>query len=172
VGASRQEAAVFRRLYAEHGGALLRLATSLADGDRGHAEDLVQDTMLRAWTHRHSSDIQHRSPRPWLTTIARRLAIDARRARRARPRETELNEQILLADGQQADASIDEVGVRAAVASLPASQRQVLAEIYFRDRSVTETARLLQIPPGTVRSRTFYGLRALRHALTAHDAVA
>jgi RNA polymerase sigma-70 factor (ECF subfamily) len=172
AGASRPDAAAFRRLYTEHRAALLRLATTLADGDHGHAEDLVQETMLRAWTHRHHCDIQHRPPRPWLTTIARRLAIDAHRARRARPRETELNDHMALASCQRADASIDELGVRAAIATLPASQRQVLAEIYYRDRSVTETARLLHIPPGTVRSRTFYGLRALRHALAVRDALA
>ena len=77
-----------------------------------------------------------------------------------------------LAGGQRADVSIDEVGVRAAIAALPGPQRQVLAEVYYRDRSVAETARMLQIPPGTVRSRIFYGLRALRRALAAHDAVA
>jgi RNA polymerase sigma-70 factor (ECF subfamily) len=58
------------------------------------------------------------------------------------------------------------------MAALPAPQRQVLAEVYYRDRSVAETARILQIPPGTVRSRTFYGLRALRRSLAAQDAVA
>ncbi len=167
--AALQDAAAFRRLYAEHGPALLRLATTLSAGDHGHAEDLVQETMLRAWTHRHNSDIQHRPPRPWLMTIARRLAIDAHRARRARPREIELDGRLALADGQWADASIDECGVRAAIAALPASQLQVLAEIYYRDRSVTETAHLLRIPAGTVRSRTFYALRSLRRTLAVPD---
>ncbi len=60
--------AAFRSLYAEHGPALLRLSTALTGGDRGRAEDLVQETMLRAWTHRNNVDIQHRSPRSWLTT--------------------------------------------------------------------------------------------------------
>ena len=55
-------------------------------------EDLVQETMLRAWTYRANLDIQHRSPRPWLITVARHLAVDARRARRARPPEAELND--------------------------------------------------------------------------------
>ena len=55
--------AAFRSLYAEHGSALLRLATALTGGDHGRAEDLVQETMLRAWTHRNNVDIQHRSPR-------------------------------------------------------------------------------------------------------------
>jgi RNA polymerase sigma-70 factor (ECF subfamily) len=162
----------FRSLYTEHGPALLRLATVLTGDDRGRAEDLVQETMLRAWTHRANLDIQHRSPRPWLITAARHLAVDAHRARRARPPETELDDDLALADSQRADASIDESCVRAAIAALPGSQRQVLAEIYYRDRSVAETARILRIPPGTVRSRTFYGLRALRRALGAHDAVA
>ena len=163
--------ALFRDLYAEYGPALLRLTTALT-GDRGRAEDLVQETMLRAWTHRHHSDFQYRSPRAWLMTTARRLAIDAHRARRARPQEIELTEDFELAGGQRADASVDEVGVRAALVALPRSQYQVLTEIYYRDQSVAETARLLHIPPGTVRSRTFYGVRALRRALAADAAAA
>ena len=63
-----------------------------------------------------------------------------------------------------------QASVRAAIATLPGPQRQVLTEVYYRDRSVAETAHILQIPPGTVKSRTFYALRALRHALAAHDA--
>jgi RNA polymerase sigma-70 factor (ECF subfamily) len=150
---------------------LLRLTTALTGGDRGRAEDLVQETLLRSWTHRNNLGLQHRSPRAWLMTIARRLAIDAHRARRARPQETGLNEEVALTGGLGADATIDDAGVRAAIAPLPGPQRQVLAEIYYRDRSVGETARILQIPPGTVRSRIFYGWRALRRTL-ARDAVA
>jgi RNA polymerase sigma-70 factor (ECF subfamily) len=164
--------AAFRSLYAEHGPALLRLATTLTGGDRGRAEDLVQETMLRAWTHRSNLDMQHRPPRAWLITVARHLAVDAHRARCARPQEVQLEEHLAPAGTQRADGCIDEVGVRAAIATLPGPRRQVLAEVYYRDRSVAATARILQIPPGTVRSRTFYGLRAVRRALAAHDAVA
>jgi hypothetical protein len=110
----------FRCLYAEHGLALLRLATTLTGGDRGRVEDLVQETMLRAWTHRNFLDMQHRPPRAWLITVARRLAVDAHRARRARPQEVQLEEHLATASGQWADGCIDEVGVRAAIATLPA----------------------------------------------------
>src|SRR5579863_977451 len=103
----------FGGLYAEHGPALLRLATALTGGDRGRAEDLVQETMLRAWTHRADLDIQHRPPRAWLITVVQRLAVDAHRARRARPAEVELDGHLALAGDQQADVGIDEVGVRA-----------------------------------------------------------
>jgi RNA polymerase sigma-70 factor (ECF subfamily) len=164
--------AAFRSLYAEHGPALLRLSTVLTEGDRHRAEDMVQETMLRAWTHRANLDIQHHSPRAWLITVARHLAVDAHRARQTRPPEAELDDHLALAGGQQPDATIDEVCVRAAISALPGLQRQVLTEIYYYDRSVAETARILRIPPGTVKSRTFYALRALRRALAAHDALA
>jgi RNA polymerase sigma-70 factor (ECF subfamily) len=163
--------AVFRSLYAAHGPALLRLATVLTRGDRRRAEDLVQETMLRAWTHRGNLDIQQYSIRAWLVTVVRRLAVDAYRARRARPLETRLDDELAVAAGQRADAGIDAVSLRAAVAALPSPQRRVLTEIYYRDRSAAETARILRIPLGTVRSRTFYGLRALRRVLAAHDAL-
>jgi RNA polymerase sigma-70 factor (ECF subfamily) len=103
-----------------------------------------------------------------------RPAAGHRRApgRHARPLETEFDEEAELAGGQPADASVDEVGVRAALVALPRFQRQVLAGIYYRDQSVAEIARLLQIPPGTVKSRTFYGVRALRCALAADDTAA
>jgi RNA polymerase sigma factor (sigma-70 family) len=84
--ASGDNEAAFRSLYAEYAPALLRLTTALTSGDRGRAEDLVQETMLRAWTHRDNLDISHRCPQAWLTTVARHLAVDAHRARRARPR--------------------------------------------------------------------------------------
>ena len=149
VGAARRTASpsdadeLFRDLYAEHGPALLRLTTALTGGYRSRAEDLVPGTMLRAWTHRDTSDFQHRSPRAWLMTTARRLAIDAHRARRARPRRSSSPRTLSSPAASRADASVDEVGVRAALVALPRSQHQVLAEIYYRDQSVAETARLL-----------------------------
>src|SRR5580693_3252672 len=150
VGAARRTAApsdadpLSRDLYAEHGPALLLLTTALTRGDRGRAEDLVQETMLRAWTHRSKLDIQHRCPQAWLSTVARHLAV---------------------ADCYAIDASVDDASVRAAIAALPGPQRQALTEVYYRDRSAAEAACILQIPVGTVRSRVFYALRALRRAL-------
>jgi hypothetical protein len=90
--------------------------------------------MLPAWTHRNNVDIHHRSPRARLTTTAHRLAVDARRARRARPQEAELVDDLPLADGLQGDAGVDEVGVRvrAAFAALPGPQRDVLFEVLPR----------------------------------------
>src|SRR5512135_1939618 len=71
--------AFVRALYAEHGGALLRYALHLTGGDRQRAEDLVQETIVRAW--RHPEALADRPARPWLFAVARNLAVDSYRAR-------------------------------------------------------------------------------------------
>src|SRR5258708_10574372 len=72
-------------LYDEHAGPLLRFALHLTSGDRQRAEDIVQETLLRAW--QHPDAIVSRPARPWLFAVARNLAVDAHRARQARPNE-------------------------------------------------------------------------------------
>ena len=83
-----------------------------------------------------------------------------------------MDENLEVGDRHLTGTSVDEAGLRAAIATLPGAQRQALTEIYYRDQSAAETARMLQIPVGTVRSRIFYGLRTLRRTLAAGDAVA
>src|ERR671923_1102368 len=75
--------ALVRALYSEHAGPLLRYALQLTGGDRQRAEDIVQETLLRAWLHPEA--IADRPARPWLFAVARNLAVDAHRARKARP---------------------------------------------------------------------------------------
>ena len=77
--------ALIRALYADHAGPLLRYALHLTNGDRQRAEDIVQETLLRAWLHPEA--IADRPARPWLFAVARNLAFDAHRARKARPHE-------------------------------------------------------------------------------------
>lgn len=164
--------ALLRGLYAEHGPALLQLATQMTGGDRTGAEDLVQETMLRAWRHRAATDFTAGSPRGWLITTMRNLAIDAHRRRQVRPPEAGPHALPALASQATADPGTDLWQLQAAVAALPPHHREVVLEIYYRDRSVADTARTLHVPPGTVKSRLFYALRALRRALAASDVAA
>jgi RNA polymerase sigma-70 factor (ECF subfamily) len=156
---------LLNRLYAEHGAVLLRLARKLTGGDGASAEDLVQEAMLRAWRHRASTDLTGGSPRGWLSTTLRHLAVDAHRARQARPAEAGPDALPSQASPASTDAIIDRWPLRAAVAALPPRQRQVVVEIYYRDRSVADTARALHIPSGTVKSRLHYALGSLRRAM-------
>ena len=152
-----------RTLYAEHAGPLLRYAMHLTSGDRQRAEDIVQETLLRAWMH--PGAIADRPARPWLFAVARNLAVDAYRARRARPHEVGEAALELVPAPDEADRALESWAVADAVKALRPDHRRVLLETYYRGKSVAEAAKALGVPPGTVKSRTFYALRALKLAL-------
>jgi RNA polymerase sigma-70 factor (ECF subfamily) len=155
--------AFVRALYAEHGGALLRYALHLTGGDRQRAEDLVQETIVRAW--RHPAALAGRPARPWLFAVARNLAVDSYRARQARPQEAGQAALELLPADDDADRTLESWAVADALASLRPDHRRVIVETYYRGCSVAEAAATLGIPAGTVKSRTFYALKALKLAL-------
>jgi len=152
-----------RALYAEHAGPLLRYALHLMSGDRQRAEDIVQETLLRAWMHPEA--IADRPARPWLFAVARNLAVDSFRARKARPSEVGEGALELLSVPDEADRALESWAVADAIRSLRPEHRSVLLETYYHGRSVAEAAAVLGIPAGTVKSRTFYALRALKLAL-------
>lgn len=150
-------------LYAEHGGALLRYALHLTGGDAQRAEDLVQETIVRAW--RNPGALAGRQPRPWLFTVARNLAIDAYRARQSRPAEVASVVLDTVPAADDADRTLEAWAVAEALASLQPDHRTVIVETYYRGRTVAEAAAALGIPAGTVKSRTYYALKALKLAL-------
>jgi RNA polymerase sigma-70 factor (ECF subfamily) len=152
-----------RAVYAEHGPALLAYTTRLI-GDRGQAEDVVQETLLRAWQHAEGLAADSRPLRPWLFTVAARVAVDAHRARRARPIETTPEALATLAAPDELDRALQAWQVAEALATLSPPHRAALVETYYRGRSVAEAALVLGVRPGTVKSRVYYALRALRLA--------
>lgn len=154
---------LLRSLYADHGGALLGYCLRLTGGDRQQAEDVVQETLVRAW--RHPEALAERPVRPWLFTVARNLVVDAHRARQSRPPETGDEALAVLPGSDDIDRALESWTVAEALADLSAPHRAVILETYYRGRSVAEAAKELGIPAGTVKSRTYYALRALRLAL-------
>ncbi|GAA4259619.1 MAG TPA: sigma-70 family RNA polymerase sigma factor [Dactylosporangium sp.] len=160
-------------LYREHADALLRFVSRLTAGDRQRAEDIVQETLLRAW--RNADRFDHDavgSLRPWLFTVARRIAIDEHRSASARAGETygqDLDE-VWLAELSQSDETervLSSLVVMDALRSLSRAHREIIVETYLRDRTVNEVAELLGLPLGTAKSRVYYALRSLRAALDA-----
>lgn len=152
-------------LYRRYRAPLLSFVLRLTAGDRQQAEDVVQETMLRAWHQGSQLDQAERSLMPWLATVARRIVIDEQRRKNARPMET--------GEGMLSKASVPDwtedllrsVVVADALLALSPAHREVLNETILRDRTVNEAAEVLGIPVGTVKSRVYYAIRALRLVL-------
>jgi RNA polymerase sigma-70 factor (ECF subfamily) len=164
-GVGDEDADLLRALHAEHGDALFAHALRLNGGDRQRAEDLVQETLLRAWQHPEALDPARGSVRAWLFTTARNLAIDNWRRRSARVGEviTDAPPELPMAD--ETERAVESWIVSEALARLSPQHREVLVECYYQGRSVNEAASRLGVPPGTVKSRTYYALRSLKLVL-------
>lgn len=157
---------LLKALHTEHGDALFAHALRLTGGDRQRAEDLVQETLLRAWQHPEALDPARGSVRAWLFTTARNLAIDAWRRRSARVGEVvtdQLPEPPVAAD--ETELAVKSWVLAEALTRLSRPHREVLVECFYQGRSVAEAAERLGVPPGTVKSRTYYALRSLKVVL-------
>jgi RNA polymerase sigma-70 factor, ECF subfamily len=161
------EDTLVKMLYEEHAGPLLMFVLRLTGGDRQRAEDIVQETLLRAWRNAHRLGAQgQQSLRPWLVTVARRIAIDDHRSASARPAETYDRElESFPSTADDTDRVLQSMTVSDALRELSQSHREILIETYFRGRTVPEAAEKLNLPLGTAKSRVYYALRALRTAL-------
>jgi RNA polymerase sigma-70 factor, ECF subfamily len=147
-----------------HRGPLVGFVLPLVNGDRQAAEDVVQETMLRGW--QHSSELEPGNAGPWLHTVARNIAVSGyHRRRRSRPREVPLEENALPHAADDMEQMSDVWLLGTALNSLDRAHRAVITELFYQRKTVAEVAEALGIPEGTVRSRCFYGLRALRAAL-------
>jgi RNA polymerase sigma-70 factor (ECF subfamily) len=160
-----------RALYAEYAGPLLSFALRLTGGDRHWAEDVVQETLLRAWRSTGKLSEREGSLRPWLSTVARRIVIDAHRSRCARPEELTSDQIETTAIHDDTDRILDSVTIAEAFQTLSQPHREALTEVYYRQCSIPEAAEALGIPLGTAKSRVYYALRALREALAERGVV-
>jgi len=154
-------------LYRRYRGPLLLFVLRLTAGDRQQAEDVVQETMVRAWREARRLDLSKPSLMPWLATVARRIVIDEQRRKRARPSEiggAEVVDKAPVAT-DETEHLLRKVLVAEALQALSAAHREVLNETILRDRTVNQAAEVLGVPVGTVKSRVYYALKALRVVL-------
>jgi RNA polymerase sigma-70 factor (ECF subfamily) len=151
-----------------HSTALLSYATRLVNGDRHAAEDVVQETWVRAWRNLDRLTENYGSVRGWLMRVAHNIAVDQHR-RRARSTEVELPEQDLEHTPVQPPGD-DEVETRVVVREildgLSPVHRETLVAVYYADRTAAAAAQALGVPPGTVKSRLHNALRTLRTTAT------
>jgi RNA polymerase sigma-70 factor (ECF subfamily) len=150
-----------REAYAAHAAELYGFAVrSLADP--GLAEEAVQETFLRAWRAGERFDPEIGSLRTWLFAILRNVVIDLGRARSVRPSVAQGGIEPSV---EPFDEAMLAWQVEEAMRRIGEQHRQILVETYYRGRPYADVAEELGIPAGTVKSRVYYGLRALRVVL-------
>lgn len=152
---------MIRGIYAEHGSAVLAYATRLA-GDHGIAEDVMQETLLKLWRNPDVLGEGKGSIRAWLFTVAHNLVVDKARAKAVRPTEVADWPASPPLEQDHADRVVDSMALMTVLNKLSPEHRDVLVEIYLRERSLAETAETLGLANGTVKSRSHYALRAMR----------
>lgn len=150
-----------REAYAAHAAELYGFAVRSL-GDSGLAEEAVQETFLRAWRAGDRFDPQIGSLRTWLFAILRNVVIDLGRARAIRPRVVDGGVEPSV---EPLDEALLAWQVEEAMRQIGQQHRQVLVETFYRGRPYAEVAEELGVPEGTVKSRVYYGLRALRIVL-------
>lgn len=160
-----RDRAAFEELYARYARPVLGLALHRL-GDRGRAEDSVQDVFAAVWRSASSYDRRRGPGGAWLYTIARNAIVDAQRRR---PAATVADPPEVVSTGatpdEEAEAAWTAWRVHRALETLPASERTVIDLAYFAGLSQSEVAAFLQIPLGTVKTRTRSGLARLADAL-------
>ena len=162
--------AAVRQLYSQHAKALHGYVRRFCP-DPASADDIVQETFIRAWRHLPQLCSDDRPVRPWLFRVARNLLTDADRVARRRPATVPSE----AGDDAEGDSGLEQVLdrhlVSGALRHLSPAHRIVLVETFYRGGTMATVARQLGIPDGTARSRLHYALQALRQYLQEHEPI-
>jgi RNA polymerase sigma factor (sigma-70 family) len=161
------DADTVRVVYQTYGRLVFTIAYRVL-GDTGLAEDATQQTFVQAWRAASSYD-PNRPLAAWLTTIAKRVAIDVHRRERRHRNVDDIetaDSSSLITLPPSAEQIHDVAEVRRALDELPPADRDLIRMQHFDELSHAEIAEELEIPLGTVKSRTFRAHRRLAGLLT------
>ena len=155
-------------LHDAHGRALFSYVARMT-GDDALAQDIVQETLLKAWKNTKILEQSNDSVRAWIFTVARNLVIDDRRsARFRRESSTDIIPDVTTTD--ETDAVLDAWVIADVLLTLSEQHRRAIVNAYYMGNSVAEIARLEEVPVGTIKSRLHYALAALRLSLQERGA--
>jgi RNA polymerase sigma-70 factor, ECF subfamily len=154
----------FEALYRRYARPVFGLALRRL-GDRGRAEDAVQETFASVWRAARSYRPERGPGAPWLYAVARNAIVDNGRVRREPPVERVEEPADEETPAERAEAGWVAWRVHRSLAELPDHERIVIELAYWGGRSQSEIAELLGIPLGTVKTRTRTGLARLADIL-------
>ncbi|HSK87522.1 MAG TPA: sigma-70 family RNA polymerase sigma factor [Anaerolineales bacterium] len=171
---ARGDRTALEALYDRHAGTVLGICLKVT-GERGVAEDVLQETFWRVWQNAATYQSQRGSFTGWLFRIARNLAIDVYRQHQRRPQAiTETGDADPILDQmpdldmnvpEQAQANLEARQVKDALRNLPREQRQVIELAYFHGMTRQEISEATGEALGTIHTRARLGLQKLRQEL-------
>jgi RNA polymerase sigma-70 factor (ECF subfamily) len=160
--------AAFAALYDRHHRHAYAAARRIL-GPSPAAEDVVQEALLQLWRGGRSYSAERGSLRSWLVVLVRSRAIDLLRREQVRAAATERAGDLLAEHAEELDESAARRELRghllAGIVDLPREQSQVVGLQYLAGRSQSEIATALDVPLGTIKSRTRLGLEKLRRQM-------
>jgi RNA polymerase sigma-70 factor (ECF subfamily) len=151
---------VIRAVYNQHGQAVLAYASRLT-GDRAVGEDVLQETLVHAWRHAEVLVNGKGSVRAWLLRVVGRIVMDRARMTAAWPTKVVESPAQLLRERGYDNQVRDWMNVFEALRKLSDEHRKVIVQLYFRGCGLLEASAALGVSQGTVKSRSYYALRAL-----------
>jgi RNA polymerase sigma factor (sigma-70 family) len=167
---ARGDTEAFARLYDQYSEAAYSLALRVVR-DRELAADVVQEAFLAVWNQARTFDVRRGQPSTWILTVTHNKAVDTVRREQRRRTEPIVEGHEGTDPGPPADErawlGMTRQRVRQALRQLPDPHREVLELAYFAGFSQSELADRLALPIGTVKSRTFAAMRALKDSLAA-----
>ncbi|MBP2454799.1 RNA polymerase sigma-70 factor (ECF subfamily) [Mycolicibacterium lutetiense] len=146
-------------LYTVHGDAVRRFVAGHVV-DVQHREDVVQETFARAWKNIDQIDTDG-NPRSFLFTVARNVIVDQWR-RRSRRGEVLVDTDMAVPSADAVNKSLERIVIGESLQRLSPEHRDVVKALYFDDLTLAEAADRLNVAVGTVKSRSYYAVRALR----------
>lgn len=163
VRAAKAEEDALASLYAAYAPRVRAFVRQYAT-DQQHAEDVVQETFMRAYRQLDRLDAA-RSPSSYLFTIARNVLTDDWRRSQRRPHLVQDDAALALVPSRDdVESALEAIVVHEALARLTPEHREVVQALYYDGLTVAEAAERLEIAAGTVKSRSYYAVRALRAA--------
>ncbi len=161
----------FEVFYDRHGGVAYSLAYRIV-GERGAAEDVVQEAFISIWRSGARYDRGRGSVRSWMLGIVRNRAIDFLRSKAGRAPKLDFDDDAVLEHRPSGELTDVEAlrretthELRGALGELPGEQSKVIELAYFGGFSHSEIATMLEVPLGTVKGRMRLGLEKIRGEL-------
>jgi RNA polymerase sigma-70 factor (ECF subfamily) len=164
------QAEQLRAMHDAHSLPLQRYVLRLTRGDQQFAEDVVQESLLRLWQKPEVLARPSESVRAWLNTVAKNLVIDDRRSARF-TREQQTDEVPERHTPDIFGPSVDKMVLADVLRSLSPEHRAAIVRTYYLGQTISDIAAHERVPPGTVKSRLHYAVRALRTALEERGVV-